>query len=71
MSTVTDFYDNTDKWENRELGAGEEFASLASEADDLELYDLLGKVYHRQLTESKPLDADMAKVLSDNIFDLF
>ena len=60
-----------EKWESRELGADEEFASLANEADDVELYDLLGKVYHKMATESKPLDADMSKVLSDNIFDLF
>lgn len=39
--------------------------------DDTELHDLLGKVYHKMATESKPLDADMAKILSDNILDLF
>ncbi len=37
------FYENTDKWENRELGADEEFASLASEADDDELMSLLNE----------------------------
>ena len=66
-----DVDDNTDRWENRELGADEEFASLASEADDTELYDLLGKVYHKMATESKPLDRDMAQILSDNMQDLF
>ena len=71
MTVITEFYDNTDRWENRELGADEEFASLASEADDAELYDLLGKVYHKMATESKPLDRDMAQILSDNIQDLF
>ena len=71
MTVITEFYDNTDRWENRELGADEEFASLASEADDTELYDLLGKVYHKMATESKPLDRDMAQILSDNMQDLF
>ena len=40
---LAEFYENTDKWENRELGADEEFASLASEADDDELMNLLNE----------------------------
>ena len=40
---LAEFYENTDKWENRELGADEEFASLASEADDDELMSLLNE----------------------------
>ena len=33
--------------------------------------ELLSQVYNKMLTESKPLDPEFAKVLSDNIFDLF
>jgi|TARA_A100001391_G_C5027062_1_gene267343 predicted DNA binding CopG/RHH family protein len=40
---LAEFYENTDKWENRELGADEEFASLANEADDDELMSLLNE----------------------------
>lgn len=40
---LAEFYENTEKWENRELGADEEFASLASEADDDELMSLLNE----------------------------
>ena len=40
---LAEFYENTEKWENRELGADEEFASLASEADDDELMNLLNE----------------------------
>ena len=40
---LAEFYKNTDKWENRELGADEEFASLANEADDDELMSLLNE----------------------------
>lgn len=42
-----------------------------SDTNDVELCDLLSKVYHKMESESKPLDADMAKILSDNMFDLF
>lgn len=38
---------------------------------DEELNELLSQVYNRMASESKPLDAEMAKILSDNIFDLF
>lgn len=40
---LAEFYENTDKWENRELGADVEFASLANEADDDELMSLLNE----------------------------
>ena len=40
---IAEFYANTEKWENRELGADVEFASLASEADDDELMSLLNE----------------------------
>lgn len=45
--------------------------AIQDEVDDSETISLLVKTYHRMLTQSKPLDADMAKVLQDNIFDLF
>jgi|GEM_PF-838985 predicted DNA binding CopG/RHH family protein len=40
---LAEFYENTDKWESRELGADVEYASLASEADDDELMSLLNE----------------------------
>ena len=33
--------------------------------------ELLSAVYNRMLVESKPLDPEFAKILSDNIFELF
>ena len=33
--------------------------------------ELLSVVYNRMLVESKPLDPEFAKILSDNIFELF
>lgn len=48
-----------------------EQVSHPSNTNDVELCDLLSKVYHKMETESKPLDADMAKILSDNMLDLF
>ncbi len=40
---IAEFHKNTEQWENRELGADEEFAELASEADDDELMRLLSQ----------------------------
>lgn len=33
--------------------------------------ELLSAVYNKMLLESKPLDPEFAKILSDNIFELF
>ena len=46
-------------------------AEIESDDSDIETIELLAKVYERMAENSKPLNADMAKVLSDNIFDLF
>ncbi len=36
-----------------------------------DLIDLMQQMYEKMLNESQPLDADIAVLISDNIFDLF
>ena len=52
---LAEFYKNTDQWENRELGADEEFASLASEADDDELMSLLNEPFDENIDSKMQL----------------
>ena len=38
---------------------------------DIELLELMETVYNRMAENSKPLDDDFARVLSEDMFDLF
>lgn len=42
-----------------------------SENNDQEICDMLIQVYDKMLIESKPLDSEIQKLMSENITDLF
>ena len=56
---------------NKDIDIKQDWHYLITRKAEPSSEELLSAVYNKMLLESKPLDPEFAKILSDNIFELF